>query len=193
MDIAVTIDRHQRQPGVQRVVDQRQVHDQRAVELVVIAERHADLAFQLLARPVGLDQQRTTGGVLAEQRALGSAQHLHRADIVHVQQGAVRARDIDAIEVDAHPGVDVRLRVALPDAAYIDIGDTGDAVACLHFHAGNGLVEVGNIEDSAACQLFTRKSRHRDRCLLQVLLAFSGGDHDLLESETAFLGKCHRT
>src|SRR5690606_35456330 len=89
------------------------------VELVVVA--HGDRAETgglggQAARDV-LD--RATDGVLVVQRALRAAQHLDALDVEHVQQGALRAGDVDIVQVDAHARAHAPQRIGLADAAAV--------------------------------------------------------------------------
>ena len=69
-----------------------------------------------------MDQHGTADGVPAEQGALGSAQHLHPVNVHEIDDVADGAGHIDAIDIQADPGVGHGREVSLANAADEDHG-----------------------------------------------------------------------
>ncbi|KAG1602618.1 hypothetical protein G6F46_013874 [Rhizopus delemar] len=131
------------------------------IELAVVA--HGDLGEALglggqAARDV-LD--RAADGVLAVQRALRAAQHLDARDIEYVQQGALRARDVDVIQIDAHARVGAPGRVGLADAADIGGDRAAGAARGVDGEVGHLRIQVADVLDIHPVQRFGSWSARR--------------------------------
>ena len=141
--------------GEQYVLDDRQVG--REAEVTAIQAAAGDLGgeFLFIARRVSDDADGTTFGVGAEQRALRTFQDF---DAVHVQQaliGADGARQVHAIQVDAHRGVQVEGEIILSHAA--NRGGEHRAVARerragIQVHAWGEIAERADVDQVALLQ-----------------------------------------
>src|SRR5690606_12632777 len=83
----------------------------------IVAGGQLDRTALVLERVTGVDLHRPAGGVLAVERALGTAQHFHLADVEQRKKRAVDARVVHVVDVHAHAGVEGLQRVGLADAA----------------------------------------------------------------------------
>src|ERR1019366_1165791 len=111
---------------------------------------------------------RTTDRVLAEQRALRSAQHLDPIHIEQIEHRAEGVGEIDVIHVDADTLLRRReIEVALADAA--DGRRHGLAVGGIGWeqrHVRRRLRYVRQIVDSPFGQRIARQRRDGERCFL---------------------------
>src|SRR5690606_24746759 len=110
-----------------QLVGDGQVEDALDVVEVVVAHLGLDPTFEFIGGFVGLDGQGATGGVAAEQGALGAAQDVLLANIEAAQVAADGAAEVDAVDVHAHGGVGYRVGAVLGLAANRGVDDAGGA------------------------------------------------------------------
>jgi hypothetical protein len=156
---------------------------------VVIAVARLGIALHLVH--VGLfgdDVDQAGRCVAAEQGALRPAQHLDPFDLAELVQTDARARAVDSVDEHGDRAFEARIVADRADAA-----DTGGAV---RFGAGGGdqqggreLVELADVGRARILHRFGVDRRHRDRHVLQDLLAALGGDDDVVAAD--FVGRRH--
>ena len=141
---------------------------------------------------LGIHQNGTTDIVLAEQRALRAAQHLNILHINSVQQLGVRTRYVDPIQVHPHTWVQYRIATALTNAAYED--RRGFVVGLRKLQAGREGFQIFYVADAEPVEGIRSHRRHRNRGVLQIFSAPTGGDHNLLQHSPPFrLGRYRGT
>jgi hypothetical protein len=154
------------------------------VGAVAAAQAHVEIVGKA-ARDV-LD--RTTDGIAAIQRTLRAAQHLDTLHVVDVQHRALRARQVDIIEVQGDALLEARQRILLADTADERRERGVGGTRRLQGHAGDGLGELRDVLGPRQGQLVTGQGRDGDRHILQALAAAARRDHNLLERQALFLG-----
>ena len=167
-------------PRPQRV-GQRQVEDELGIEAVVVADPNPHRTLEFLDRLVGGEDQGAAGGVLAKQGALGTAQYLHRLDIVEIKQGAIGATEVDVVDVDTDPGIDVFAGIALADTADVDTGERRRAIGLHHIDVGSQAIQIRQIANAGLAQTFGVECGHRQRGFLQAFRALAGSYQHFLE------------
>ena len=160
---------------------ERDIEYARRVQPVVVSDPGLHRTLERVHRPVGCENQCPASCVLAEQRTLRPPQHLHRLDVIEVQQGPVRTPDVYLVDVYAHAGVDVDLGVALADTANIDIGQGSRAVGLVDVQVGRYRVQVLEVADAGVPEGGRIQRRNGHRGFLQALLASTRGDDNFLE------------
>ncbi len=104
--------------STQRAVASERAADRRLeVELAVVPNRHRGVAIDLGRQPARDVFDRTADGVLAVERALWTAQNFDALNVEHVEQGTLRARDVDVVEIEPDTRINTPQRVGLADAA----------------------------------------------------------------------------
>ena len=162
-------------------------HDRRRaadldVALVVAAAGRRDVERRVFRDDVArhvLDGARER--VLAVKRALRAAQHFDALDVVDVEQGTLRTRDVDVIQIDADAGLEAPQRVVLADAADIGVDRAGGRAPGIHFDVRRVRGDVFERADVLLQQLVGSERGDRDRDVLQALFAPPGRDGDLLD------------
>src|SRR3546814_559776 len=157
----------------------------RVAQGVVVAARHAeravvadrDLAFRALgvAREPGHDVDHAGGGVLAEHGALRPLQHLDALDLAEVAEADAVARPVDAVDHDADRGLQAHVVADGADAADAGGGDRL-ALGAGHGEAGHQDLQVLDVVHAGVLDQLLVQHRHRDRDVLQRLLALLRGD-----------------
>ncbi|CAI8760338.1 hypothetical protein EMIT0196P_150106 [Pseudomonas chlororaphis] len=172
LDIAVAAGAIGRKTPGQLVV-QRPGNSALGLEVAVLAHRGLDAALGGEARCAGADVDHPGGGVLAEQRALGTAQHFQLLDVHQVEHRHARPSQVDVVDVQ-------------PDAAFQAIAGRVVAQAADR-HAGLARVHVGDVDarhqllqildaiDPLALQGLATDHAHRRRYVLGALLATPRG------------------
>ena len=127
-------------------------------------------------------------GVLAEQGALGAAQHFDAFEVQEIRMQGKRRGHVDAVQVIGHGGVGDGILVGLvAHAAYRDNGlETfvlGDG------DAGGDTAEVHEGGEVAVVHVFARQSGHGLREVLQAFGAFFCSHGHLFQPWRAFLGR----
>jgi len=149
---------------------------------VVITNRTFDIAFKLLGRLLGHQNDRAAGGVAAEQRALGSFEHLHVLQVEEIARprtvaagraGRRTERDhIAEIDADGRCG---RLQHA---EASDHEGSLVRPEAVVRRKGRSVCREFGCGRDVAIVELLLVEDGDRDRNVLQPLLDAAGRDDD---------------
>ena len=119
--------------------------------------------------------------VLAVQRALRAAQHFDALDVVNIEQGALRPRDVDVVEVDADARLEAPQRVVLADAADVGIDRASGRAPRVDLDVRRVRRHVFERADVLFQQLVGGERGDRDRDVLQALFAPTGRDYDLLD------------
>jgi hypothetical protein len=112
---------------------------------------------------------------------LRAAQHFDALDVVHVEQGALRTRDVHVVQVDTDAGLEAPQRVVLADAADIGVDRAGGRTPGIHFDVRGVRGDVFERANVLLQQLLGSERGDRDRDVLQALFAPSGRDGDLLD------------
>ncbi len=152
------------------------------VALVVAAAGRRDVERRIFGDDVAghvLDGARER--VLAVQGALRAAQHFDALDVIHVEQGALRTRDVHVVQVDADARLEAPQRVVLSDAADIGVDRAGGRAPGIHFDVRGVRGHVFQRADVLLQQLIRSECGDRDRDVLQALFAPPGRDGDLLD------------
>jgi hypothetical protein len=107
----------------QAAADGRLARDHQ-VGLVVAAVGPLSLAAGLVSEALGHVLDRAADGVAAVQRALRAAQHFDALDVEHVEHRALRAIDVDVVDIEADAGLVAPQRILLADAADVGSGSS---------------------------------------------------------------------
>ena len=157
-------------------------HRRLEVDVVVGAVGHPGEPVQLLRRPDRLELDDTGRRVAPEDGALRATEHLRALQVE--ERHALDHRVLEHHVVDHHRdrlgGVEVEVRVA--EAADVEARE-GAAEGGLEQearHPGREGLDVGATGGQEG-ELVGVEGGHRERDLLDVLLALLGGDRDLLE------------
>jgi hypothetical protein len=176
---------HQRNPNREHVT-QGEV-DRAVVDLRrVVAPVRRDRAFQAFQRRLAGDGvHRSTRGVAPVQGSLRPAQHLYALEVEHGRIDEVAAVDVIAVDIEgqrliAALVVAVRLYAAHRQADESEVVDRGE----IRRQARDAL-QIGN---AGFVQVVTGKSAHRNRHVLQALLAVLRGNDDFLDGACTCLG-----
>ncbi len=185
LHVAVLVQRSHRQPRGHGVAD-RQIQRAFGVQQVVRASRHGHRTAELAAgfRLHRGDRYGAADGVAAEQRALGTAQHLQLLDVDDVQDGPHGAGDVDAIHVQTHAGLGGGQELLLTHPAQIDsrgVGGAAEAGVVFQGHAGHELGDLIQAGDAPVVERLTGVGGDGDGCVLQPLFPHAGGHHDLFQ------------
>ena len=182
VEVAVLLLRRRRNPNHQLVVDDREIVRAAHVHAVALAGLKLDEPFARTLRLFGDDAHRAPERVLAEQRALRTAQHLHALDVEQIEDRALGTAVIDVVDVDRHAGLERQRVVAQADAA--DERRRGRAppgTERRNHGVRHECVEIECARGAARLQRVARDRGDRERRLLQVLLAEACGNEDFLE------------
>src|SRR5690606_8618277 len=156
-----------------QLVGDGQVEDALDVVEVVVAHLGLDPTSELIGGFVGLDGQGATGGVAAEQGALGAAQHFHLANIEEARVAADGAAEVDAVDVHAHGGVGYGVGAVLGLAANRGVDDAGGVgTTGAYGKAGRGPLQVVHFLDALDHQHPLGHGRHGDGGGLQAFIGF---------------------
>ena len=150
-------------------------------EVVVIAVAELGDAAELLGRLLRYQSDRAADRVLAVQRALRSAQHLHALYVVEVEERALDARHVHVIEVDSDARIERLQCVRLADAANVDVGAVRRTASLDEIHVRHGSLQTGEVLGLQHAQFVGREGRHGDWHVLHALLAPARGDDHFLE------------
>ena len=139
-------------------------------------------------RLLGLDVDDAGGGVLAEQGALGTAQHLDGGDVEGLQHLRLGGHHHEVIHRNAHRRLDVEDDAVLAHTPQAGVeGVEGRRVAGNQVRHRGG--HVADVPHQHLVQVFVVKRRHRDRRDLDVGLTTAGGrDQNLFELRLAQRG-----
>src|SRR3546814_648234 len=142
-----------------------------------------ELAFGALgvARAPGHDVDHAGGGVLSEYGALRPLQHLDALDLAEVAEADAVARPVDTVDHDADRGLQVHVVADRADAADAGGGDRL-ALGAGHGEAGHQDLQVLDVVHAGVLDQLLVQHRHRDRAVLQRLLALLRGDGHGVES-----------
>jgi hypothetical protein len=135
----------------------------------------------------GADADGAAHRVLAEERALGAAQHLDLLDVEHREHLPDIAGEDDPVHVDADARVEDDVLGALAHAADADRSlDAAEARA--PGHVRHEILDLIELPDLGLLEQLLTQRRNRDRRVLEVLLALAGDDLDDLELSARGLG-----
>ena len=153
--------------------------------VVVAAVGALDVAFEVVGRVLGVDQDRAARGVAAIERSLRPLEHLDAVDRgqVHVQD--LRGELVKVVDED---------RDVVLVGAGVDRGDAADrhlriGAAVADLEPGGDVLEVAHRVDADAAERLLADDLDRHRHLLQPLGAALGGDQDLVAVAGPFLGR----
>ena len=165
------------------------------LEEVVAAVADFDVAFAREVRPAARDVDRAGGRVLAEERALWSAQHFDLRDVEEVEGGGRRASVEDPVDVEADARLDA---VVSEPERRPDTADRHRRVARIRrveLHRRDQLLHAIHVEGAGALDERAAQHRHRDRHFLHHLFDATRGHDDALgEARRAQgeVGRCRR-
>ena len=138
-------------------------------------------ALIFLPRLLRCQKQRTPGGVLAKQCALGSTQHLHGLEVDGIQQLGVGAGNKDVVDVHTYCGIGSDAHHPGAHAANCEVGFLAALAAGQAGYIGD---EVTDTVDLGGAQLIFAEGGNRDGRFLQGFLPAPSRDHDLFQHET---------
>ncbi len=176
--VAVVLQRGEGQLAAQPALDEGPGDAELDVLIAVVAAGERDAALGRVGQRLADVLDGAADRVLAVQRALRAAQHLDPLDVEHVQQRALRAGDVDVVQVEADARIDAPERVGLADAAHE--GGEGRRLVAAGVdrqvrHAG---LDLGDVRGGLILEDLAPDHGHRHRHLLHVLLPLAGGDGD---------------
>jgi hypothetical protein len=126
-------------------------------------------------------QDRAAGVVTSKKGALRAAQNLHRVDVEQRRHRALSARDVHAVDVHAHRGIE-HDRVAIDGlAAHRDIERRDRLRRGVHMGVRHVAPDVIEQHGVGLPQLLAREHADRDRCLRRRLGTPPRVDDDLLK------------
>ena len=165
------------------------------LEEVVAAVADLDVALGREVRPAARDVDGASGRVLAEQRALWSAQHFDLRHVEEVEGGGRRASVEDPVDVEADARLDavVREPERRPDAA--DRHRRVARIRRVELHGRDQLLHAVHVEGAGALDQRAAQHRHRDRHFLHHLFDAARGDDDALgeaRGAQGEVGRCRR-
>ena len=154
---------------------------QQEVALIVRAHLGPRRQAGIVAQPLGDVFDRTADGVAAVEGALRPAKHLDPRDVEDVQHRALGTGHIDVVDIEADAGLEAPQRVLLAHAA--DEADQGRVGAAGDLHRGvrRLLLQGRDIGRAGLFQPLGAEGRDRDRHVLQLFVAPTGGDDDVLD------------
>jgi hypothetical protein len=126
------------------------------------------------------------GGVAAEQRVLGPAQHLDALHVEQAERAGVRRVHGHVVHVRAHRGRGVTEELVRADASNHDVLAQG--VLDHDVQVGRELDDAGNGLHLHALELPAGKGLHGHRHVLEGLLALLRGDGDLFQQVDRLVG-----
>ncbi len=110
-------------PHRQLTFHQRQIDGRTQITALVATEARLYLPRGFVhARAFRVHADGTGHGVLAEQCSLRPAQHFDGADIQEIQQSALHAAEVNAVEIDAHARIERGQEVDLAHAPNKHVG-----------------------------------------------------------------------
>jgi hypothetical protein len=146
--------------------------------VIAIAEAGVDIGVVgRLARDI---VDRTRDRVLAVQRALWPAQHLHPLEIEQVHVGGGRAAEIDAVDEDTDALIEPGIAEIGADPANGDVLPA--QIAIVDIDIGQHVREILDPSDARIRQRLAGDRGERDRRFLDVDRAVLRGDDDLLHA-----------
>ena len=157
------------------------IHQRTAI--VVVAGRQQAVDAELAGRLLRDDVDRTAGGVAAVERALRPAKHFDALDVGEVEGRGLRARLVDAVDVEADApvlGDDVRIADTL-SAHEQHQCRRRTGIGC-EIEAGRRLHDALEVGDARGLQSGGRDRGDRDRRALKAFGTPFGGDHDLFDA-----------
>ena len=171
----------------QHVGNFRQV-DAAAVALVaVVADAGLEAAAQLTGGFYRGHVDRAAGAVAPEQGALGSAQHFDAFHVDNVEHRTDGLAHVDAVDVEAHLGVNQQGRLAAADAANGDRHVGVGRRLFLDVGVGGQAADIGDIEYAQVLDPLAGECGHRDGRFLQHGLPALGGNDHLFQGGGAIL------
>src|SRR5690606_14251705 len=182
--VAIAIRLRHRECGADGIAE-RQVHEAFDFAVVEVADIDARHAAQLVVRLSRNQVDRAGNRVLAEQRALRSAQHLDAFEIQELLVDRGRLADVDAVDVYADAGIEADVPACRANAANRD--RRTEVVAFRYLHVGD---VAGDLLQFAHARLLDRGSTEhgdRDRHVYETLRALLRGNGDLLDNEAGIL------
>ena len=170
-------------------VAHRQVDGKALLAPIELGELRLHLGAGLLQlRALGAHVDDAAGGVLAEQRALGAAQHFDLFDVEHFQRLGLDVRDHEVVHGHAHVGIGVHDDRGLADAAH---GKRG-GVEARRLAGGEVRHCDGDVAQVAwhhSGHVFGAQRRDCHRRGLHIdIAAAGGGDQDLFQYRLAVGG-----
>ena len=165
-------------------IGQRHVGRETRAAQIVRTDLDFDRAAKLLRGGLRAHRDGAADRVAAEKSALRSAQHFDRLQIEQVHDRADRAGDVHLIQVQADAGIGVQREVDLADAANEERAGgvvAGDRRAVVRDQVRRVHAEILRGHHAAIGEALRGERRHRDRRVLQALLAFARGHHDFFE------------
>src|SRR5690606_21295418 len=143
-------------------------HIELAAGGVVVGDADGGLDLQLVAGVAGDDVDQTTGGVTAEQGALGPLQHFDAFDVVELEHRRLHVGDVDAVHVDGVAALFAGTGTGVADAAD---EEHRHRTGVHDLHAGGDLRQGDGGVDTGIGQGVGLDRHHRNGHLLQVLRA----------------------
>ncbi len=153
------------------------------LEEVVAAVTHLDVTFGREVRPAARDVDRACRRVLAEERALRSAQHFDLRDVEEVERRSGRARVEHAVDVETDARLDAVVGQAERRAHAADGHRRVARVGRVELDGRDQLLHAIHVEGAGTLHELATQHRHGDRHFLNGLLDATGRhDHTLGES-----------
>ena len=112
-----------------------------------------------------------------------TTQHFDAANVEDVEDGTLRAGDIDVIDIKADTGFEPPKRVLLTDAA--DEADQRRVRSArdLKRHIGRLVLQSSDVDSTLCRERFARNCTYRDRDVEQAFLTAAGGYDDFAFSD----------
>ncbi len=159
---------------------ERTGHRCRAFHRAVVAGGELDVGAEVERRPLGDDVDHAGRGVLTEQRALRTFQHLDALQLAEVAEAHAVARSINAVDDHTHRRFQAGVVAHRADASDTSGGDRL-VRGRRHQQAGREDGEIFDVLDAGVLQQLLGHRGHHDRHVLQALFSLLRSDDDRID------------
>ena len=191
--VTVALYRTQGNLGQQLIVNQRHTNTGSQIAAIVVSHPAIDKSAECIRGWIGGNQKRAGGGVFAEQGALGTAQYLHALYVYQIQQLAIPARQVQAIQVNPDGAVYAGAVISLAYAAYPYLR----ATALVNLQTGRLVADILEVGNARVTQLVAGKRGNGHRYILYGLFPFASGNNHFFQHTRLCMrglwqvGACH--
>ena len=146
-----------------------------------LVNRGARAELEFIARLFAVQQHGATGDVASEQGALRSAQYFNAFQVKGVKQDAVVEPDVNAVDHNAHSGVDAGNGAVHTQAANGEVCRTTRRTHVIQRHVGQPHREVGEVANFQCIELVCTESGDRQRYFLRSFFTLACGDNHFFQ------------
>ncbi|MNZ68663.1 hypothetical protein D3C78_869330 [compost metagenome] len=173
LDVTVAAGAIRRKASGQFVI-QRAGNRALGLEVSVFAHRRFDAALRGKGRRAGADIDHASGGVLAEQGALRTAQHFELLDVHQVEYGHAGAAEVNVVDVQADTAFQ-----AIAGRVVAQATDRHTGLTRMHVgdvDTGYQLLQILDAIDPLGFQGLAADHAHRRRHILRTFFAAASGN-----------------